>query len=59
MSFLKEKEDFQTCLIFELLYKFGVWVGAIAKLKIFDINDKRIITFHEKNQKTPKRKIGN
>ena len=28
MNYLKRKGDFETCLIFELLYKFGIRVGA-------------------------------
>ena len=39
MNYLKMKEDFQTFVIFELLYKFGVRVGAISKIKVKDINE--------------------
>ena len=57
MGYLKQKEDFQVFIIFELLYKFGIRVGAIAKLKVKDIDHDGIITFNEKNQKKPKRKL--
>ena len=57
MNYLKQKEDYQMCLIFELLYKFGVRVGAIAKVKVKDINKEGIITFKEKNQKIIIRKL--
>ena len=54
MNYLKMKEDFQTFVIFELLYKFGVRVGAISKIKVKDINEEGVIIFREKNQKNPK-----
>ena len=49
MGYLKQKEDFQIFIIFDLLYKFRIWVGAIAKLKVKDIDNNGIITFNEKN----------
>lgn len=55
MQYLKQKEDYQICLIFELLYKFGVRVGSISKIKVKDINSEGIITFNEKNQKKAKK----
>ena len=58
MNYLKMKEDFQTFVIFEILYKFGVRVGAISKAKIKDISEEGIITFYEKNEKIAKRKLG-
>ena len=57
MNYLKRKEDFQTFVIFELLYKFGIRVGAISKIKVMDINEEGVIIFHEKNQKKPKRNL--
>lgn len=57
MKYLKENKDFELSLIFELLYKFGIRVGAISKLKVDDILDDRTIIFNEKNNKTIKRKL--
>ena len=57
MNYLRRKKDFQTFVIFELLYKFGVCVGAIAKIKVKDINEEGVIVFHEKNQKKPQTKF--
>ena len=46
------KKDFQQVfIIFELLYKFCIRVGANTKLKVKDIDNDGIITFNEKNQK--------
>ena len=57
MNYLKRKEDFETCLIFELLYKFVIRIEAIAKIKVMDIDEHGVITFREKNQKRPKRNL--
>ena len=54
MGYLKQNEDFQVPTIFELLYKFGIRVGAIAKLKVKDIDNNGIITFNEKIKKNRK-----
>lgn len=51
MKYLKANKDFELSLIFELLYKFGIRVGAISKLKVDDILDDRTIIFNEKNNK--------
>ena len=41
----------------ELLYKFGIRVGAIAKIKVMDIDEHGVIIFREENQKMPKRNL--
>ena len=57
LIYLKEKGNFQLIIIFEILYKFGVRVGAISKLKVKDLSDDGILIFHEKNKKVIKRKL--
>ena len=57
MNYLKRKEDFHTFVIFELFFQFGMLVGAISKIRFKDIKEERVIIFHEKNQKNPKRKL--
>ena len=57
MKYFKANKDFELPLIFELLYKFGIRVGAISKLKFDDILDDRTIIFNEKTNKIIKRKF--
>lgn len=57
MQYLKANKDLELSLIFELLYKFGIRVWAISKLKVDDILDDRTIIFNEKNNKIIKRKL--
>ena len=52
MNYFKKKEDYQMCLIFELLYNFGIRVCTIAKTMVKDINkEEGIITIKEKKSK--------
>jgi integrase len=39
MIYLKGKGNLQLFILFELLYKFGVRVGALSKLKVNDLSD--------------------
>ena len=57
LIYLKKKGNIQLIIIFEILYKFGVRVGAISKLKVKDLSDDGILIFHEKNKKVIKRKL--
>lgn len=53
VNYLKTNKD---NIIFEILYKFGIRVGAIEKLKIEDFAEDGTIIFNEKNNKIIKRK---
>ena len=58
INFLKEKQNFSILLMIEILYKFGVRVGALTKLKVFSYDfEQHIITFKEKNKVLIKRKV--
>lgn len=57
LKYLKENRDYQLFIIFEILYKFGVRVGAVSKLKVNDISDDKTMIFHEKNNKVLKRHL--
>lgn len=57
LDYLRDNKDFQLFVLFELLYKFGIRVGAISKLKVKDIENDGTIIFHEKNNKIIKRKL--
>lgn len=57
LNYLRDNKDFQLFVLFELLYKIGIRVGAISKLKVCDIEEDGTIIFHEKNNKTIKRKL--
>lgn len=57
LVYLKEKGSIELLILFELLYKFGVRVGALSKLKVKDLSDEGILEFHEKNKKIVKRKL--
>ena len=57
LYYLRDNKDFQLFVLFELLYKFGIRVGAISKLKVKDIENDGTIIFHEKNNKIIKRKL--
>ena len=36
-------------ILFEILYKFGVWVGSLSELKVEDLSEYGTLFFHEKN----------
>ena len=57
MNYLKMKKDYELSIIFEILYKFGIRVSALAKIKVQDISEDGMIIFHEKNQKIVKRQL--
>jgi integrase len=57
MEFLRKEKDYELNIIFEILYKFGVRISAIAKLKVKDLYENKLIIFHEKNQKIIQRKL--
>ena len=44
-------------ILFEILYKFGVRVGSLSKLKVKDLSEDGTLLFHEKNNKIIKRKL--
>ena len=51
MKYLRKEKDYELSIIFEILYKFGIRISAIAKLKVKDLSNNRVIIFHKKNQK--------
>ena len=57
MEFLRKEKEMS--VIFEILYKFGIRVSAIAKLKVKDLGEDGSIIFHEKNKKIILRKLKN
>ena len=59
MTYLKGKGNLQLFILFELLYKFGVRVGALSKLKVKDLSEDGVLIFHEKNNKSITRKLKN
>lgn len=57
MEYLRKEKNYELSVIFEILYKFGIRVSAIAKLKVKDLCDDGTIVFHEKNQNIIQRKL--
>ena len=49
MIYLKKKRNIQLFILFEILYKFGVRVGSLYKLKVKDLSEDGTLFFHEKN----------
>ena len=57
LKYLEEKKDFELFILFEILYKFGVRISALAKLKVNDLSKNQVLVFKEKNKKIIKRKL--
>ena len=55
--FLNSKKLYILIVMTMLLYKFGLRIGALAKLKVNDLLDNGIIIFREKNSKIIKRQL--
>lgn len=59
LRYLKAKNNATLLIIVEILYKFGVRIGSITKLKVINYDRiQKIITFEEKNKAVIKRKLG-
>ena len=39
MKYLRKEKDYELSIIFEILYKFGIRISAIAKLKVKDLSN--------------------
>jgi integrase len=57
VKYLNHKRLFVIILICMLMYKFGLRVGAISKIKVCDILPNNVIIFKEKNSNIIKRKL--
>jgi integrase len=57
IKFLNFKKLYVIILICMLMYKFGLRVGAISKIKVSDLLPNNVIIFKEKNSKIIKRKL--
>ena len=57
IKFLNQKKLYTIILICMLMYKFGLRVGAISKIKVSDILSNDVIIFKEKGSKIIKRKL--
>ena len=57
LKYLEDNKDFELFILFELLYKFGVRISALAKLKVSDLSKEQVLVFQEKNKKIIKRKL--
>lgn len=50
LKYLQENKNFELFILFEILYKFGVRISALAKLKVEDLKNDKVLVFHEKKQ---------
>lgn len=57
LNYLDRKDLFVIKFIIELLYKFAIRIGALAKLRVFHITENDFINFPEKNKKIITRKM--
>lgn len=57
INFLIYNKNYIILIIIELLYKFGVRIGSIAKLKVHDLDNNGILIFHEKNNAIVRRQL--
>jgi len=58
MIYLKKNNNLQLWIVFETLYKFGVRIGSISRLKVSDYNpSEKLVIFREKNNKIIQRRI--